>query len=167
MMAKPPAYPAFGRGPCYDFERFPGKVKPGGLMLSRSKAHYEQSSEYREKVAAGVSPYPSRAPWYPLSAPLLTEQLCAALDGYPYRLKAWISHIANPLYGVPGLRALLEDRLRSPAQLPLIVAVDAFINETSALADYLVPDTVTYESWGSPGSGKGCRRGRRRCAGRR
>ncbi len=155
MMAKPPAYPAFGRGPCYDFERFPGKVKPGGLMLSRSKAHYEQSSEYREKVAAGVSPYPSRAPWYPLSAPLLTEQLCAALDGYPYRLKAWISHIANPLYGVPGLRALLEDRLRSPAQLPLIVAVDAFINETSALADYLVPDTVTYESWGIAGIWQG------------
>ncbi|MDA6077785.1 hypothetical protein O0544_20380 [Edwardsiella anguillarum] len=47
------------------------------------------------------------------------------------------------------------------------MAVDAFINETSALADYLVPDTVTYESWGSPGSGKECRRGRRRCAGRR
>ncbi|MDA6077786.1 hypothetical protein O0544_20385 [Edwardsiella anguillarum] len=88
MMAKPPAYPVFGRGPCYDFERFPGKVKPRGLMLSRSKAHYEQSSEYREKVAAGVSPY-------------------------PYRLKAWISHMANPLYGVPGLRALLEACLRS------------------------------------------------------
>lgn len=130
MMAKPPAYPVFGRGPCYDFERFPGKVKPRGLMLSRSKAHYEQSSEYREKVAAGVSPY-------------------------PYRLKAWISHMANPLYGVPGLRALLEACLRSPAQLPLIVAVDAFINETSALADYLVPDTVTYESWGIAGVWQG------------
>jgi anaerobic selenocysteine-containing dehydrogenase len=33
-------------------------------------------------------------------------------------------------------------------KLPLFVSVDPFINETSALADYIVPDTVTYESWG-------------------
>ncbi|MFS6804423.1 tetrathionate reductase subunit A [Edwardsiella tarda] len=155
MMAKPPAYPAFGKGPCYNFDAFPGKVKPRGLMLSRSKASYEQSREYQEKVAAGQSPYPARAPWYPLSSPLLTEQLSAALAGYPYRLKAWINHLANPLYGVPGLRALLESRLRDPAQLPLIVAVDAFLNETTALADYLVPDTVTYESWGIAGIWQG------------
>ena len=32
--------------------------------------------------------------------------------------------------------------------LPLIVSIDSFINESSALSDYLVPDTLTYESWG-------------------
>ncbi|MGM3083802.1 hypothetical protein ACS2UT_26995, partial [Bacillus cereus group sp. BC311] len=38
--------------------------------------------------------------------------------------------------------------LKDPKQLGLIVSVDAFINETTALSDYIVPDTVTYESWG-------------------
>ena len=32
--------------------------------------------------------------------------------------------------------------------MPLAVSINPFINETSALADYIVPDTVTYESWG-------------------
>ncbi|MGB2079162.1 MAG: molybdopterin dinucleotide binding domain-containing protein, partial [Vibrio sp.] len=74
-----------------------------------------------------------------------------AVDGYPYRLKAWINHMANPMYGVPGLTALLKDKLSDPKVLPLIVSVDAFINETTALSDYIVPDTVTYESWGMAG----------------
>ncbi|WP_240532393.1 molybdopterin dinucleotide binding domain-containing protein [Moritella marina] len=56
--------------------------------------------------------------------------------------------MANPMYGVPGLANLLGEKLKDPKQLPLIVSVDAFINETTALSDYIVPDTVTYESWG-------------------
>ncbi len=56
--------------------------------------------------------------------------------------------MANPMYGVPGLANLLGDKLKDPKQLPLIVSVDAFINETTALSDYIVPDTVTDESWG-------------------
>ena len=32
--------------------------------------------------------------------------------------------------------------------MPLSIAVNPFINETAALADYIVPDTLTYESWG-------------------
>ncbi|GAD79419.1 tetrathionate reductase subunit A [Vibrio ezurae] len=147
-MAKPGGYPTSAAGPRYDFTKFEGKVKPKGVFLSRSKFPYEKSSEYKRRVAAGESPYPTRAPWYPFSAPLLTEHLSAAIDGYPYRLKAWINHIANPLYGVPGLKGLLEDNLKDPKQLGLIVSIDAFINETTALSDYIVPDTVTYESWG-------------------
>ncbi|MBW3695407.1 tetrathionate reductase subunit TtrA [Vibrio sp. T187] len=147
-MAKAGGFPTSAAGPRYDFTKFNGKTKPKGVFLSRSKFPYHKTSEYKRKVAAGESPYPSRAPWYPISAPLLTEHLSAAIDGYPYRAKAWINHMANPLYGVPGLDNLLGDKLKDPKQLGLIVSVDAFINETTALSDYLVPDTVTYESWG-------------------
>ena len=49
--------------------------------------------------------------------------------------------MANPLYGVPGLTTLLKEKLTDPKQLPLIVSVDAFINETTAISDYIVPDT--------------------------
>lgn len=151
MMAKAGGWPTSGAGPRYDFTKFTGKVAPTGVFLSRSKFPYEKTTEYKNKVAAGESPYPTRAPWYPISAPLLTEHLTAAIDGYPYRLKAWINHMGNPLYGIPGLVTLLKDKLSDPKQLPLIVSVDAFINETSAISDYIVPDTVTYESWGMAG----------------
>lgn len=151
MMAKAGGWPTSGAGPRYDFTQFAGKVAPKGVFLSRSKFPYEKTTEYKNKVAKGQSPYPTRAPWYPISAPLMTEHLTAAIDGYPYRLKAWINHMGNPLYGIPGLVTLLKDKLSDPKQLPLIISVDAFINETSAISDYIVPDTVTYESWGMAG----------------
>lgn len=151
MMAKAGGWPTSGAGPRYDFTQFAGKVAPKGVFLSRSKFPYEKTTEYKNKVAKGESPYPTRAPWYPISAPLMTEYLTAAIDGYPYRLKAWINHMGNPLYGIPGLVTLLKDKLSDPKQLPLIISVDAFINETSAISDYIVPDTVTYESWGMAG----------------
>uniref|UniRef100_A0A5Q0TFK6 Molybdopterin-dependent oxidoreductase n=1 Tax=Vibrio algicola TaxID=2662262 RepID=A0A5Q0TFK6_9VIBR len=97
MMAKAGGWPTSGAGPRYDFTQFKGKVAPKGVFLSRSKFPYEKTTEYKNKVAAGQSPYPTRAPWYPISTPLLTEHLTAAMDGYPYRLKAWINHMGNPL----------------------------------------------------------------------
>ena len=135
-------------GACYNLEKFPGKVAPKGLNIARSKADYATSQEYQQKVAAGQSPWPAKAPWYPFVAGQLTELLPSALDGYPYPLKAWISNMTNPLYGVAGLRAVAEDRLKDPQRLPLFIAIDAFMNETTALADYIVPDTHNFESWG-------------------
>ncbi|EPJ7185256.1 tetrathionate reductase subunit TtrA [Citrobacter amalonaticus] len=135
-------------GPRYNMASFPGKVKPKGLSIARSKTAYESSEEYRDKVAAGRSPFPAKAPWYPFVAGQLTELLSSALEGYPYPLKAWISNMTNPLYGIPGLRALAEEKLKDPARLPLFIAIDAYMNETTALADYIVPDTHNFESWG-------------------
>ncbi|WP_336221966.1 tetrathionate reductase subunit TtrA [Citrobacter amalonaticus] len=135
-------------GPRYNMDSFPGKVKPKGLSIARSKTAYESSEEYRHKVATGRSPFPAKAPWYPFVAGQLTELLSSALEGYPYPLKAWISNMTNPFYGVPGLRAVAEEKLKDPARLPLFVAIDAYMNETTALADYIVPDTHNFESWG-------------------
>lgn len=135
-------------GPRYNMDSFPGKVKPKGLSIARSKTAYESSEEYRDKVAAGKSPFPAKAPWYPFVAGQLTELLSSALEGYPYPLKAWISNMTNPFYGIPGLRAVAEEKLKDPQHLPLFIAIDAFMNETTALADYIVPDTHNFESWG-------------------
>ncbi|EHB0655626.1 tetrathionate reductase subunit TtrA [Salmonella enterica subsp. enterica serovar Typhimurium] len=135
-------------GPRYNMNSFAGKVKPSGLSIARSKTAYEASEEYRDKIAGGQSPYPAKAPWYPFVAGQLTELLTSALEGYPYPLKAWISNMSNPFYGVPGLRAVAEEKLKDPRRLPLFIAIDAFMNETKALADYIVPDTHNFESWG-------------------
>lgn len=40
-------------GPRYNMDSFKGKIKPKGMVLSRSKAAYEQSDEYRERIAKG------------------------------------------------------------------------------------------------------------------
>ncbi|WP_220683276.1 molybdopterin-dependent oxidoreductase, partial [Pseudomonas aeruginosa] len=142
-------------GPCYKMDSFKGKVKPKGMVLSRSKMAYEKSDEYRLRVENGESPYPAKAPWYPFAAGQLTEQLGSALEGYPYSLKAWITNMTNPVYGIAGIRQVMEARLKDPKHLPLIIGIDAFMNETTALADYIVPDTHNFESWGfsAPWSG--------------
>lgn len=141
-----------GKGPRYDLVDFPGKVGPKGVFLSRSKFPYEKSSEFRRKLASGQSPYPAQAPWRRLAPPVLTEHLLSGLEGYPYKIKAVISAMANPLYGQAGLRNVLEPKLRDPKKLGLFVAVDGFINETNRFADYIVPDSVMYEVWGFTGA---------------
>lgn len=141
-------FPEFGGGPRYNFKKFPGKVKPKGVFLSRSRFPYQKTTEYKSKVAAGKNPYPSQQPWYPFSPPIMTEHLSSALDGYPYPIKAMIFNMSNPIYGQAGLKTLIEKKLKDPTNIPLFIAIDAFINETTAFADYVVPDTITYESWG-------------------
>ncbi|NYT64792.1 tetrathionate reductase subunit TtrA [Alcaligenaceae bacterium] len=138
----------FGPGPRYNFANFEGKVQPKGLSLSRNRFHYEKSSEFKRKQAAGVSPYPAQAPWYPAVGGLSSEMLVSGMNGYPYKVKVWINHMSNPVYAIPGLKNAMLDKLKDPKALPLSISVNPFINETSALADYIVPDTVTYESWG-------------------
>jgi len=138
----------FGPGPRYNFAQFEGAVKAHGVALSRNRFPYERSSEFKRKQEAGQNPYPARAPWYPAVGGLSSEMLAAGLLGYPYPVKAWINHMSNPVYAMCGFENTLAEALKDPAKLPLFISVDPFINETSALADYIVPDTVTYESWG-------------------
>lgn len=138
----------FGPGPRYNFAAFDGKVKPRGLALSRTRFPYEKSSEYRRKQEAGAAVYPATAPWYPAVGGLSSEMIASGLGGYPYQAKVWINHMSNPVYAIPGFRNALLERLKDTKALPLSISVNAFINETNALADYIIPDTVTYESWG-------------------
>ncbi|MGQ9367822.1 molybdopterin-dependent oxidoreductase [Azospirillum sp. ST 5-10] len=141
-------------GPRYKLASFPGQAKPSGIPISRP-VPYEKSSEFKAKTAAG-KPYPAQAPWYPNAPQLTTEYLTSGVvDGYPYPLKALFLWNSNPVYGIPGVRAAVEATLRDPKALPLIVAIDPFVNESSAFADYIVPDTVLYETWGwaSPWAG--------------
>ena len=138
----------FGPGPRYNFAQFEGAVKATGVALSRTRFPYEKTSEFKRRKDAGQNPYPAQAPWYPAPGGLSSEMLAAGLLGYPYPVKAWINHMSNPVYAICGFENTLAAALKDPKKLPLFVSVDPFINETSALADYIVPDTVTYESWG-------------------
>lgn len=136
-----------GPGPRYNLETFPGMIaKPAGMPLGRN-APYEKTAEFAAKKAAGKA-YPAQAPWFPNAPGLATEWLTGAANGYPYGLKALFLWSANPVYGIPGVRAQVEKDLMDPKKIPLIIAIDPLINESSAFADYIVPDSLLYESWG-------------------
>src|SRR3546814_7587779 len=53
----------FGPGPRYNFAQFPGRAKPTGVPLSRSRFPYEKTSEYKRKLEQDGTPYPAAAPW--------------------------------------------------------------------------------------------------------
>jgi len=149
-----PMYPDKAKGPRYDLVDFPGKVTPRGLTLGRNNVPYERSSEFARKKAEG-RPFPADAPWFPAAPQLGTEFWTAAQSGYPYRLGALILWNSNPVYGIAGLAQRPQEVLGDPKKLPLIIGIDPFINESTAWADYLVPDSLLYESWGwtSPWAG--------------
>ncbi|MDP3511758.1 MAG: molybdopterin-dependent oxidoreductase [Sulfuritalea sp.] len=135
-----------GEGPRYNLDNFAGAVKPKGTPLGRN-VPYEKSSEFARKKAEG-KPYPAQSPWFPNAPGLATEWFTGAMSGYPYSIKALILWSSNPLYGIAGLRAQIEKDLADPQKIPLIISVDPLINESNAYADYIVPDSLMYESWG-------------------
>ncbi len=135
-----------GEGPRYNLDSFPGMVKPAGTPLGRN-IPYEKTAEFARRKAAD-KPYPASAPWFPNAPGLTTELLPGALAGYPYGLKALVLWSANPLYGIAGLHQKIAKDLADPKKLPLIISIDPFINESNAFADYIVPDSLMYESWG-------------------
>jgi len=135
-------------GAKYNLLGFPGKVKTKGLRIDRARIAYEKTKEYKDKVANGQNPYPARDSWYPLTNALESEMIFNSAKEYPYKLGALISWNANFVYGQSGAEHLKELLKEPKAAVPLFIAIDPFINETSRFADYIVPDSVMYETWG-------------------
>ncbi|MEX0631680.1 hypothetical protein M8494_04775 [Serratia ureilytica] len=116
------------RGPRYNLASF-RLVKPKGLNSAARPPMKPPTNT--AKVAAGVSP--RQGAWYPFVAGQLTGAADVGAGGISgYGLKARISNMTNPWYGIAGLRGVAEERLKDPARLPLLIAIDAFINETTA-----------------------------------
>ncbi len=137
------------KGPRYVLDNFPGQVAPKGFSAIRCRAPYQKSTEFKQKSAAGRNPYPSDQPWYPLTPPNMPgEHLLSHANDAPFRYKCWINWTGNVVYGHGGLKQAVDKHLRDPGDLPLIIGIDTFHNETNAYADYLVPDPCMYEVWG-------------------
>ncbi|MGQ9554850.1 MAG: molybdopterin-containing oxidoreductase family protein [Anaerolineae bacterium] len=65
------------------------------------------------------------------------------LSGVPYPLEALLLYRANPLHDAPEPEVWRE----ALKKVPLIVSFDSFIEETSAYADYILPDHTFLERW--------------------
>ena len=145
-------------GAVYDLGTWPGQPTgvPGGVAISREGSFYEQSDAYKAAVSAGKSPFPAPRPWFPFGVGLWPEIFAGAYQGYPYPIKILFQHMANPAWSTPGIGGSPDAELpwhrliTDLDKVPLYIASDIVIAESSAYADYIVPDTSYLEDWGVP-----------------
>jgi len=114
------------------------KVERKGVVSGRAGDAY-----------AGAKPKPTRQ-WFPVQLgkggdDVQTECFTGFAMGYPYKVKALWLYRTDVVYTLP--RGWQVAR-RALANIPLVVAVDPFMNETSMLSDYVLPDTTYMEHWG-------------------
>ena len=119
------------------------EVKSFGISNIRHNLDYEKTSIFEG--------YPAKRNWYPLSSDIYQEQIPSAGDSYPYSIKALFIYMGSPVYSLPAGNtniAIMAD----PNKIPLIVASDIVIGETSMYADYIFPDLTNLERWEFAGS---------------
>lgn len=121
----------------------PQKTTPFGISLIRHGVKYEETTLF-----AG---YPAKRPYFPLSSDVYQEVIPSAGDGYPYPIKALFLYMGTPAYSLPAGQTTIEI-LSDPKKIPLIVASDITIGETSMYADYIFPDLSYLERWEFHGS---------------
>jgi len=143
------SYKSFSDGPRYKLSTIEGKPANKALSLSRAGISYENTDEYKLKVAKGENPYPSRLPWHPIGSGSDNQMMFSMVNQYPYNVKIFMNWMANPLLALPAAaRTDVRELLKKNEIVQLFISVDAYMGETTALADYIVPDTTPYESWG-------------------
>lgn len=125
----------------YDSLNVPNGRKPWGITIGRNRFKYEDSSLFERDG------YPAKRPWFPFSPQTVGDVLPSALDKYPYPLKALITHRMSPVLSAPNGQ-VQEKALKDESVLPLYVASDVQIGDTSKYADFILPDTVYLERWG-------------------
>ncbi|MFQ5891204.1 MAG: molybdopterin-dependent oxidoreductase [Candidatus Methanofastidiosia archaeon] len=122
-------------GNLYDLGKLhPGKVKSKGVVLTRYKAKYEDTTEFEKNG------YPAKRPWFPLALHGNWQEIVPSIaQGYPYSVKALINHMGNTVYSTPGGIHFVET-LKDTKKLPLIISFTTVMSEIDALSDYILPD---------------------------
>ena len=129
--------------PYYLPDLHPAKIKPFGISSIRHEFTYEKATIF--------DGYPTKRPWYPLASDIYQEVVPSIGDAYPYSVKALFMYMGSPVYALPGGHTNIEI-LSDPKRLPLFVASDIVIGETSMYADYIFPDLSYLERWEFAGS---------------
>ena len=141
-LIKGSSYKADGsaKGQPYLIKVTPGAMAPFGTSLIRHNEAYESNTLFMRDG------YPAKRNWYPLASDIYQEIVPSIGDAYPYPVKALMLYMGSPIYALPAGHTNISI-LADPAKLPLFIAVDAFIGETSMYADYIFPDTTYLERW--------------------
>lgn len=121
----------------------PGKANPFGLSIIRHDAKYEESTLFEN--------YPAKRNWYPLASDIYQELIPSMGDAYPYPIQALFLYMGSPIYSLPAGHTNIEI-LSDPTKIPLVIANDIVVGETSMYADYIFPDLSNMERWEFTGS---------------
>jgi anaerobic selenocysteine-containing dehydrogenase len=121
----------------------PGKAAPWGISIIRHDVKYEDTTLF-----AG---YPAKRQWFPLASDIYQEIVPSIGDAYPYPVKALFLYMGTPVYALPAGHTNIPI-LADVKKVPLFVASDIVIGETSMYADYIFPDTTYLERWEFHGS---------------
>ncbi|MCL4495612.1 MAG: molybdopterin dinucleotide-binding protein [Firmicutes bacterium] len=138
----------------YHLDHWPGENSrvPYGVNLSRTGVSYENTSYFAERIKQGQSPYPALRPWFPFSRGLIEEMFAGLYQGYPYHGQIVVQYRTDPEWSAPaiggGNESLWAKLMTDLVKVPLFIAIDTRISESSRYADYIVPDTVDWEGWG-------------------
>lgn len=120
-----------------------GKLTPFGVKLTREGSFYEKSTLFKG--------YPAKRPWFPFTSNIYQEVLPAAKAAYPYGIKILWLHMGNPAQLIPAGTEQIEI-LRDTSVVPLFIADDVVIGDTSMYADYIFPDLSYLERWALMGT---------------
>ena len=123
----------------------PNKTKAFGVTMTREGWKYEESTLFDRDNG-----YPAKRPWYPFASEMYQDVIPAAAAGYPYPVKVLWLHMGTPAYSIPGGKEQIA-MLRDPKAIPLFIANDLVVGETSMYADYIFPDGSYLEQWASSG----------------
>lgn len=131
-------------GKPYDLAKLhPKKISPFGISIIRHDVKYEETTIFNG--------YPAKRPWFPMASDIYQEILPSAGDAYPYPIKALIMYMGTPAYSLPAGQTQLEV-LADINKIPLFIASDITIGESTMYADYIIPDLSYLERWEFQGS---------------
>ena len=124
-------------------KQYAGGIKAWGVNIIRHSAVYDKTTLF--------DGFPAKRTWYPFSSDIYQEVVPSIGDMYPYQIKALLLYMGSPVYALPSGHTLIEI-LRDTQKLPLFIASDIVVGETSMYADYIFPDTTYLERWEFPGA---------------
>jgi anaerobic selenocysteine-containing dehydrogenase len=122
----------------------PGALTPFGISLIRHDYKYEDTTLF-------TGSYPAKRNWYPLASDIYEEIIPSAGDAYPYPIKAAFMCMGSGVYSLPAGDKWIEI-LQDVKKIPLFIASDIIVGETSMYADYIFPDATYLERWEFGGS---------------
>lgn len=128
------------KGTSYDMGKLVNnKLGAFGYPVTREKTRYEKTTFY--------SGYPAKRPFYPFTGNVYQEIIPSAYDGYPYNVDCLMIHKGTPAFAAPAGHVFI-DMLKDTDKMPLLIASDIVVGETSMYCDYIFPDKAIWERWG-------------------
>lgn len=132
----------------YDLANIDNGIDLDGVVNACRDGRYENSTEYKQKVAQGNNPYPASTPWnqvFPTSN--AAEQWTSHANADPYQAKAFFVWRNNFLYAAASVGEEVKASIADPKRLPLVIGIDCHMNETNRFADYFIPDRSMHEEY--------------------